>query len=55
MVLGYAEATAQFNIDLGASSSWDSEDDRYLDAFIETSEEDITEAKTESEEEDGEE
>ncbi|XP_073363579.1 uncharacterized protein [Aegilops tauschii subsp. strangulata] len=44
------KATAQFNIDLGAASSWDSEDDRYLDAFIETSEEDITEAESEEEE-----
>ena len=37
---------------LGAASSWDSKDDRYLDAFVVTSEEDITE---ESESEDDEE
>ena len=46
------KAAAQFNIDLGAASSWDSDDDRYLDAFIDTSEEDITEPESESEEED---
>lgn len=42
---------AEFNIALGEASSWDSNDDRYVDAFIETSEEDITEAESESEEE----
>nr|XP_020184812.1 ethylene-responsive transcription factor RAP2-2-like [Aegilops tauschii subsp. strangulata] len=46
------KAAAQFNIELGAASSWDSEDDRYCDAFIKTSEEDITEAESESEEDD---
>ena len=34
---------------LGAASTWDSNDDRYLDAFIETLEEDITETESESE------
>jgi hypothetical protein len=49
------KAVAQFNIKLGEASSWDSNDDRYLDAFIQTSEEDNTEAESESEEEDDEE
>ena len=31
------KAAAQFNIKLGAASPWDSDDNRYLDAFIETS------------------
>ncbi|XBH61924.1 hypothetical protein VPH35_116276 [Triticum aestivum] len=46
------KAAAQFNIELGAASSWDSEDDRFLDAFIMTSEDDITEVESESEEDD---
>ena len=33
---------AQFNMRLGAASPWESDDDRYLHAYIETSEEDIT-------------
>ncbi|XBI64464.1 hypothetical protein VPH35_044600 [Triticum aestivum] len=41
---------AQFNMKLGASSPWDSNDDRYLDAYIETSEEDITEEESDDEE-----
>ncbi|KAM3401984.1 hypothetical protein ACQJBY_006123 [Aegilops geniculata] len=44
------KAAAQFNIKLGAASPWDSDDDRYLDAYIETSEEDITEAESNDEE-----
>ncbi|XP_040254365.1 uncharacterized protein [Aegilops tauschii subsp. strangulata] len=43
---------ALFNIELGEASSWDSEDDQYLEAFIQTSEEDITEAESESKESD---
>ena len=35
---------------LGEASSWDSEDERYADAYIQTSEEDITESESESDE-----
>ena len=31
---------------LGAASPWESDDDRYLHAYIETSEEDITEEES---------
>ena len=41
---------SQFNIKLGAASPWDSDDDWYLDAYIETSEEDITEVESDDEE-----
>ena len=34
---------AQFNMRLGASSPWESDYDRYLQAYSQTSEEDITE------------
>ena len=44
------KAAAQFNMKLGAASPWDSDDDRYLDAYIETSEEDITEEESDDEE-----
>ncbi|XBI17959.1 hypothetical protein VPH35_059870 [Triticum aestivum] len=44
------KAAAQFNIKLGAVSPWDSNDDRYLDTYIETSKEDITEAESNDEE-----
>ncbi|XBI64866.1 hypothetical protein VPH35_044878 [Triticum aestivum] len=44
------KAAAQFNIKLGAASPWDSDDDRYLGAYIEASEEDITEAESDNEE-----
>jgi len=37
------KAAAQFNIKLGASSPWDSDNDRYLAAYVKMSEEDITE------------
>ncbi|XP_020181474.1 uncharacterized protein [Aegilops tauschii subsp. strangulata] len=40
------KAAAQFNIKLGAASPWDSDDDRYLDTYNGTSEEDITEAES---------
>ena len=45
------KAVAKFNIELGDASSWDSTDERFLDAYAETSEEDITEAESESENE----
>ncbi|XP_037416493.1 uncharacterized protein LOC119279312 [Triticum dicoccoides] len=35
------KSAAQFNMKLGATSPWDSYDNRYLDTYIETSEEDI--------------
>ena len=41
---------AQFNMRLGAASPWESDDDRYLHAYIETSEEDITEEESDDEE-----
>jgi hypothetical protein len=44
------KAATQFNIKLGAALPWDSDNDRYLDAYIETSEEDITEAESDDEE-----
>ena len=44
------KAAAQFNMRLGAVSPWDSDDDRYLHAYIETSEEDITEEESDDEE-----
>jgi hypothetical protein len=44
------KAAAQFNIKLGTASPWDSDDDRYLDTYIESSEEDITEAESDNEE-----
>ena len=43
------KAVAKFNIKLGDASSWDSRDDRFLDAYAQTSEEDITETESESE------
>ncbi|XP_037467145.1 uncharacterized protein LOC119339074 [Triticum dicoccoides] len=43
------KADAQFNMRLGAASPWESDDNRYLHAYIQTSEEDIT--KEESDEE----
>ena len=46
------KAAALFNIELGEASNWDSNDDRYIDGFITTSEEDITESEEEQEEED---
>nr|XP_040251569.1 ethylene-responsive transcription factor 2-like [Aegilops tauschii subsp. strangulata] len=48
----YAEGGREFNIELGAALSWDFKDDRYLDAFIVTSDEDITEVESESDEDD---
>ena len=44
------KADAQFNMRLGAASPWESDDDRYLHAYIETSEEDITEEESDDEE-----
>ena len=44
------KADAQFNMRLGAASPWESDDDRYLDAYIETSEEGITEEESDDEE-----
>ena len=35
---------------LGAASPWESDDDRYLHAYIQTSEEDITEEESDDEE-----
>ena len=42
--------TTQLNLKLGEASSWDSEDERYVDAYIQTSEKDITESESESDE-----
>ncbi|XBH70895.1 hypothetical protein VPH35_098456 [Triticum aestivum] len=42
------KAVAKYNITLGDASSWDSRDKRFLDACAPTSEEDITEAESES-------
>ena len=36
---------------LGAASPWESDDDRYLHAYSQTSEEDITEEESDDEEE----
>ena len=44
------KANAQFNMRLGAESPWESDDDQYLHAYIETSEEDITKEESENEE-----
>ena len=41
---------AQFNMGLGAASPWESDDDRYLQAYSQTSEEDITEEESDDEE-----
>ena len=49
------KAAILFNIELGEVSTWDSKDERYLDAFIESEEEkkeDIAESESVSEEED---
>ncbi|XBI17474.1 hypothetical protein VPH35_059519 [Triticum aestivum] len=43
------KAVAKYNMALGDASSWDSRDDRFLDAYAQTSEEDITETESESE------
>ena len=43
------KAVAKSNVELGDASSWDFTDERFLDAYAETSEEDITEAESESE------
>ena len=45
------KAVAKYNMALGDASSWDSRDERFLDAYVQTSEEDITEAESESENE----
>ena len=44
------KADAQFNMRLGATSPWESDDDRYLHAYSQTSEEDITEEESDDEE-----
>ena len=44
------KVAAQFDMRLGAASPWESDDDRYLHAYIETSEEDITEEASDNEE-----
>ena len=41
---------AQFNMRLGAASPWESDDDQYLHAYSQTSEEDITEEESDDEE-----
>ncbi|KAM3213029.1 hypothetical protein ACQJBY_065817 [Aegilops geniculata] len=41
---------AKYNIALGDASSWDSGDERFLDAYAHTSDEDITETESESDE-----
>ena len=44
------KADAQFNMRLGAASPWASDDDRYLHAYSQTSEEDIIEEDSDDEE-----
>ena len=44
------KADAQFNMRLQALSPWESDDDRYLNAYSQTSEEDITEEESDDEE-----
>ena len=44
------KADTQFNMRLGAASPWESDDDRYLHAYSQTSEEDITEEESDDEE-----
>ncbi|XBH62744.1 hypothetical protein VPH35_116888 [Triticum aestivum] len=44
------KADAQFNMRLGAASPWESDDDRYLHAYSQTSEEDITKEESDDEE-----
>ena len=44
------KADAQFNMRLGATLPSESDDDRYLHTYIETSEEDITEEESDNEE-----
>ena len=44
------KADAQFNMRLGAASPWESDVDRYLHAYSQTSEEDITEEESDDEE-----
>ena len=44
------KADAQFNMRLGAASPWESDDDWYLQAYSQTSEEDITEEESDDEE-----
>ena len=44
------KADAQFNMRLGAASPWESDNDRYLHAYSQTLEEDITEEQSNDEE-----
>ena len=44
------KADAQYNMRLGAASPWESDDDRYLHAHIETSQEGVTEEESDDEE-----
>ena len=44
------KADAQFNMRLGAASPWESDADRYLPAYNQTSEEDITEEESDDKE-----
>ena len=44
------KADAQFNMRLGSASPWESDDDRHLHAYSQTSEEDITEEQSDDEE-----
>ena len=44
------KAVAKYNQALGDASPWNSGDEQFLDAFAPTSEEDITETKSESDE-----
>ena len=44
------KAVAQFNMRLGAASPWEYGDNRYLHAYSQTSEEDITEEESDDEE-----
>ena len=43
------KADAQFNMRPGAASPWESDNDRYLHAYSQTSEEDITEEESDDE------
>ena len=45
------KAVAKYSMALGDASSSDSRDERFLDAYAQTSDEDITEAESESENE----
>ena len=45
------KTVAKYNMALGDASFWDSRDERFLDAYVQTSKEDVTKAESESENE----